>query len=136
MLLWLPYFFVKIGYHQGASLSLVYPLGYILSPLIFQPLQLLFRNFIREILLGLLLIDLICALFIYNINGDNEDMIKYVILLFICALLSCGYIVFTETIDQKNRAPIYEIFAKATAINRSILQFIEISQTTISGIVL
>ena len=71
MVLWLPYFFVKIGYHRGALLSLIYPLGYILSPFVFQPLQKVFKNHIGQLFLVLLFLDLAAAIILCRLNGDK-----------------------------------------------------------------
>ena len=70
MILWLPYFFISIGYKQGAYISIAYPLAYILSGIIFQPFQNMFGQYLGIFFLGILIIDNGASVWLTQLGDD------------------------------------------------------------------
>ena len=70
MLLWLPYFFIMLGYKQGAYIALAYPLAYILSGVFLYPIQKLFHNHYGTTFLMLLLINNIGTIWLTQLGDD------------------------------------------------------------------
>lgn len=72
MILWLPYFFIRIGYHDqgGALISIAYPFAYIMSGFLFQPLQIALKGYIGRLFLVVLILNSILAFFLNTLGDD------------------------------------------------------------------
>ena len=104
MILWLPYFFIRIGYpDKGAFVSISFPLAYGISGISFQFIQMKLKNHIGPLFMIALTINSILSLFLFQLGNDAEDIPKYFILVFTCSFLFCGYNIFIQSSDLNNR---------------------------------
>ena len=104
MILWLPYFFSSIGYKQAGFISIAYPIAFIIGGLVFQPIQSCFKRHIGATFLGCLIISNIGAIWLTQLGDDSEEIIKYLILVFLTSILTSGFINFIQSSDLNNRA--------------------------------
>lgn len=72
MILWLPYFFGSIGYKQAGFISIAYPIAYIISGLVFQPIQNYFKRYISTIFLVCLIVSTIGTIWLTQLGDDPE----------------------------------------------------------------
>lgn len=71
MILWLPYFFISIGYKQAAFISIAYPLAYIIAGIIFIYAQNIFKSYLGYMFLVFLLIDNLGAIWLTQLGDDS-----------------------------------------------------------------
>ena len=77
MILWLPYFFTRMGHH-ATFISIAYPFAYILSGFIFQPIQMAFRKFTGQLFLVVLTLNIILTFFLIRLGDDSDEIPKYI----------------------------------------------------------
>ena len=135
MILWLPYFFIRIGFQQ-ALISLVYPFAFFVSGLIFQPLQMVFKGHIGSFFLGVLILNIILTFFLNRLGDDSEEIPLYIILIFGCSILSSGFIIFSRTTDLRNRTESTRQFLLANSLNGISVQIICMIEMAVSGVIM
>ena len=94
------------------------------------------KGYVGYLFLSALIVNSVLTVFLYRLGDDAEDVIKYIILVFVCSILSSGVTIFNQTTDQNNRASNPHQLILINSLNLSLMQFSQMIEMLISGIVM
>lgn len=104
MLLWLPYFFLNLGYTSNATyISLVFPVSFTIGAICVHPIKKIVKENIGVIFLIFLILATLSLLGMCLLGDDSSEIILYFLLVFFVGLFMSGFCSYTETTDLQNR---------------------------------
>ena len=119
MLLWLPYFFIHIGFKNQASYgAALYSFAMFAGIYAFRPLQQKFKNNLGLFFLVMTVLSTLVFLILCSLGDDPSEIPIYLILFFMASFFHTSFKAFTLTTDLKNQVQNNRDFMVINSINR------------------